>query len=77
MGLIDPSPFKSLAIFCGCTARFLSELVGKPENRFSQNEAQLYLCHTQLNLNLFVCLFVLSCVKSEKTKSDSTYLFAI
>ena len=52
----------------------LSDLVGKPEDRFSHNEAQLYLCHTQLRS---VCLFVLSCIKSEKTKSDSTYLFAI
>ena len=28
-----------LAIFCGCTARFMSDLVGNPEDRFSQNEA--------------------------------------
>ena len=26
-------------IFCGCTARFLSDLVENPEDRFSQNEA--------------------------------------
>ena len=35
--------FQSLAIFCGCTARFLSDLVGNPEDRFSHNEAHLYL----------------------------------
>ena len=33
--------FKLLAIFCGCTARFVSDLVGNPEDRFSQNEAHL------------------------------------
>ena len=31
--------FKPLAIFCGCTAWFVSDLVGNPEDRFSQNEA--------------------------------------
>ena len=30
-----------LAIFCGCTARFVSDLVGNPEDRLSHNEAQL------------------------------------
>ena len=28
--------------FCCCTARFVSDLVGNPEDRFSHNEAQLY-----------------------------------
>ena len=32
---------KPLAIFCGCAARFVYDLVGNPEDRFSQNEAQL------------------------------------
>ena len=31
--------FKPLAIFCGSTARFVSYLVGNPEDRFSHNEA--------------------------------------
>ena len=35
------SIFKPLAILCGCTARFVSDLVGNPEDRFSHNEAQL------------------------------------
>ena len=35
--------FKPLAIFCGCTAWFVSDLVGNPEDRFSHNEAQIYL----------------------------------
>ena len=33
--------FQALAIFCGCTARFVSDLVGNPEDRVSQNEAHL------------------------------------
>ena len=32
---------KSLAIFYGCTARFVSDLVGNPEDRFSHNEAHI------------------------------------
>ena len=32
---------KHLAIFCGCTARFVSHLVGNLEDRFSENEAQM------------------------------------
>ena len=35
---------KSEAMFCGCTARFVSDLVGNPEDRFSQNEAHLFTC---------------------------------
>ena len=35
--------FKLLAIFCGCTDRFVSDLVGNPEDRVSQNEARLIL----------------------------------
>ena len=41
MALIDPSPFKFLAIFSDCAVRFLSDLVGNPEDRFSHNEAQI------------------------------------
>ena len=41
----DPSStlirnFQPLAIFCDCTARFESGLVGNPEDRFSHSEAQ-------------------------------------
>ena len=35
--------FNPLAIFCDCTARFVSALVGNPEDRFSHNEAQIFL----------------------------------
>ena len=34
--------FKLLAIFCGCTAWFVWDLVGDPEDRFSHNEAHLF-----------------------------------
>ena len=33
--------FKSLTIFCGCTARIVSDQVENSVDRFSQNEAQL------------------------------------
>ena len=33
--------FKPLAILCGCTAWFVSDLVGNPEDRFSHNEAHI------------------------------------
>ena len=31
---------KSLAIFCGCTARFVSDLVGNPDDRVSYDAAR-------------------------------------
>ena len=45
--------FKPLAIFYFCTARFVSELVGNPEDRFSHNEAQIsvVISHEQLRDN--------------------------
>ena len=33
--------FKPLAIFCGCTARFVSDLVTSPEDRFSRITAHI------------------------------------
>ena len=35
--------FKPLAMLCGCTAWFVSDLVGNPEDRFSHNEARKML----------------------------------
>ena len=35
--------FKPLVIFCGCTARFVSDLVGNPEDQLSHNEAHMIL----------------------------------
>ena len=41
----------SILIFCGCTARFVSDLMQNPEGRFSHDEAhfimQSYLCIMQ------------------------------
>ena len=33
------------SIFCDCTARFVSDQVRNPEDRFSHNEAQLTVSH--------------------------------
>ena len=33
--------FKPLTIFCDCTARFVLDQVGNPEDRFSHNEAHM------------------------------------
>ena len=34
--------FKSIAIFCDCPARFVLDLVGIPEDRFSDVAAHIY-----------------------------------
>ena len=36
--LLNPK-FQASSYLCGCTARFVSDLVGNPEDRFSHNEA--------------------------------------
>ena len=36
--------FKPLASFCGCTGQFESYLVETPEDRFSRDEAYIYIC---------------------------------
>ena len=41
--LLKSKKIKPLAIFCGCTARFVSDLVGNPEDRFSHNEAHMII----------------------------------
>ena len=45
--------FKPLVILCGCTARFVSDLVGNPEDRFSHNEAHIG-SRLELHLSLVV-----------------------
>ena len=39
--LLKYKNFKSLAILYGCTARFVWDLVGNPEDPFSHNEAHI------------------------------------
>ena len=43
--LLSKSEISSLALadFCGYTARFVSEPVGKPEDRFSHDAAQIMI----------------------------------
>ena len=36
-------PKSEIASFCGCTARFVSDLVGNPEDRVSHDEAHLII----------------------------------
>ena len=38
-----PLLFEPLAILCGCTARFVLDLVGKPEDRFSRVAAHIII----------------------------------
>ena len=49
---------KILAIFCGCTAWFVSDLVGNPEDRFSRDEAQIPSSYGLLE-KPFCCIHVL------------------
>ena len=43
--------FKLLAILCGCTAQFVSDLVGNPKDRFSHNEAQItHFCLVKISM---------------------------
>ena len=47
----------SSPIFCGCTARFVSDLVRTPEDRFSHNKAQLLFLVRDNGLSTTVSLF--------------------
>ena len=57
--------FKPLAIFCSCTARFVLDLVGNPEGRFSRDTAQQFHklialfvdLKTRMRSHWTVCLF--------------------
>ena len=40
--LLPKSNFQVSRLLCGCTARFVLDLVGNPEDRFSHNEAQIF-----------------------------------
>ena len=51
--------FKPLAILCGCRARFVWDLVGNPEDRFSHNEAQIVVFHQKhLGVALLMCTYI-------------------
>ena len=59
--------FKTLLIFCGCTARFMSGLARKPEDRFSYGIAHhvsLYMTNQTISLPpLFLPLPQCLCMK--------------
>ena len=44
--------FKPLAIFYGCTARFVLDLVGNPEDRFSHDAARLNYSESHVNYSI-------------------------
>ena len=50
-----PIYFKPLAILCGCTVRFVSDLVGNHEDRFSHKEAHLMYALVDNRKVTFVC----------------------
>ena len=45
--------YKPLAIFCSCTAPFVSDLVGNPVDRFSHNEAHIGSCRYRQSLKSY------------------------
>ena len=52
---IDPSAskiqnLKPLAVFCDCTAQFVSDIVGNPEDKFSHDTAHFVLFQNSLQL---------------------------
>ena len=44
-----------LAILCGCTAWFVSDLVGNPEDRFSKNEAHMTKLMEKIDKLILTC----------------------
>ena len=48
---INPKFQAPIDIFCGCTARFMSDLVGNPEDRFSHDAAEL-VSHSERGLRV-------------------------
>ena len=52
--------FKPLTIFCGCTVRFVSDLVGNPEDQFS------HVKHASFNIVMYIVInvFTLNLISS-------------
>ena len=68
-------------ILCGCTARFVLDLVGNPEDRFYQNEAHIYSGKTVphghlLSLSRAKALWVLA-KESICFQSDNTFCWTV
>ena len=47
--------FKPVSIVCGCTAPFVWDLVGNPEDGFSHNEAHIYAANNKVLIKLDGC----------------------
>ena len=62
--------FKALIFFCDCTAQFVSDLVGNPEDRFSQDEAQIDMFIIKFNARDSAFEYHINSIKSHM-KADS------
>ena len=58
--------FKPLAIFSDCTARFVSDLVGNHEDRFSHNKAHLMKLNDKRRLAWNLSVFIHCQVEMKK-----------
>ena len=48
--------FTPLAVFCGCAARFVWDLVGNPEDPFSHNEAHMYYREKRILVKILIAI---------------------
>ena len=55
--------FKPLPSVCGCAGRFETTLVANPEDRFSSDDAQLFV-HFSVGLRPFSLLFRIVCERT-------------
>ena len=54
--------FKLLAFFCDCTDRFVSDMVGNPEDRFSRVAAQMLIEFFVRFVHIYKIIFIFSLV---------------
>ena len=58
---------------CGCTARFVSDLVGNPEDQFSHNEAHLISLFYVCNLDMMNIFKSSENIQKKEGRPDSTF----
>ena len=61
--------FKPLAIFCSCTAWFMSDQVGNPKDGFSHNEAHM-LVHTMFPLSKLKAVILIASLPCSQAKKS-------